>query len=313
MKDSIEEVNCIFEQPWWLDAVAPGRWKSIEICQDGNIIGRLPYVESKRAGFNVIGMPPCTQTLGPWIKCKVSNKVKLYAQLKNVIFQILDKIPNNANVDLYLDSSLKYVLPFRWKGYRYEPQFSYRFSDLSNPDDIFKGIKDSRKSVIRKAEKELIVKDNASIDILMEMQNKTFKRQGRKNPIPFEVLRRIDDACLEHNARFLLTAEDKEGNIHSASYFVYDKNVCYYIMSGADPDYRNSGAGSLLIWEGIKRASRLSSAFDFEGSNIEDIETNFRSFGSDFIVHYRVFRLNLFLTLVDYIKPKIKNLIGYKQ
>lgn len=83
-------------------------------------------------------------------------------------------------------------------------------------------------------------------------------------------------------------------------------------MSGADPAYRNSGAGSLLIWEGIKKAATLSKAFDFEGSNIMDIEKNFRTFGAPFIVNYRVFRLNPFLAAFDYMKPKIKRLIGYK-
>ena len=84
-------------------------------------------------------------------------------------------------------------------------------------------------------------------------------------------------------------------------------------MSGADTDYRNSGAGSLLIWEGIKKAAKLSKIFDFDGSNISDIELNFRTFGAPFIINYRVSKLNFALELFDYLKPKIKRIIGYKQ
>ena len=120
-------------------------------------------------------------------------------------------------------------------------------------------------------------------------------------------------ACKEHDARFMLVASDKEGYIHAVSYFVYDSNVCYYIMSGADSELRNSGAGSLLIWEGIKKAAEVSQSFDFEGSNIADIEMNFRSFGAPFIVNYRVSRLNFLLEVYDYLKPKLKKFRGFKQ
>ena len=68
----------------------------------------------------------------------------------------------------------------------------------------------------------------------------------------------------------------------------------------------------MLLWEGIKFVSIVSEVFDFEGSNVEDIEKFFRSFGGDIVVNYRVTRINLVLTLFDYLKPKIKNKIyGY--
>ena len=312
MEDSIKEVNSVFEQPWWLEAVAPGQWDCFELKKDDVLIARIPYVKSSRFGFKVLCNPQCTQTLGPWLNCNLSKTVNILSRQKELLVQLIDQIPSKCNVDFCFDSSLKYLLPFRWSGFRYEPSFSYRFEDLSDLDSIFKGMKDSRKTVIKNAQKKLIVKDDSTIDVLIEMQNKTFKRQNRSSPISTEIIQRIDDACLKHNARFLLTAEDNEGNIHASSYFVFDENRCYYLMSGANPEYRNSGAGSLLIWEGIKRAAQVSKAFDFEGSNIEDIETNFRSFGADFIVNYRVYRLNFILTMADYLKPKIKKIIGYK-
>ena len=32
-----EQVNSIFEQPWWLEAVAPGRWREAIVEKDGII------------------------------------------------------------------------------------------------------------------------------------------------------------------------------------------------------------------------------------------------------------------------------------
>lgn len=312
MTDSIKEANSIFEQPWWLDAVAPGKWKCITIEENGNVVARLPYIEKRILGFSMIGMPECTQTLGPWVEIRSTNRIKSLAKKKDLYEQLIEKLPKRKNVDIVLDSSADYYLPFKWKGYRIEPTISYRFSDLTDLDSIFKGVKDSRRTVIKNAARDLLVKESDDIELLIELQKKTFERQGRKLPISEETIRLLDAACKKHNARFLLLAYDKNNRLHAASYFVYDERVCYYIMSGADPEYRNSGAGSLLIWEGIKKSAELSKAFDFEGSNIMDIEKNFRTFGAPFIVNYRIFKLNIVLAAFDYFKPRIKKMIGYK-
>lgn len=312
MKDSIKEVNSIFEQPWWLDAVAPDSWESLEVLDNGRIVARWPIVKQNTLGFRILGMPSCTQTLGPWIDCHLTNQVKALTKRKDLYDALLQQIPSGWNVDMVMDSSAAYFLPFRWHGYRIEPNLSYRFSDLTDLDKIYKGIKDSRKTVLKNAAKMLIVNEETDIEILIDQQKKTFERQGRKLPMSEAVIRRIDEACKMRDSRFMLVARDDDGHIHGASYFVYDSNICYYIMSGADPQYRNSGAGSLLIWEGVKRAAAVSKAFDFEGSNIMDIEKNFRTFGAPFVVNYRVYKLNPLLAAFDYFKPKIKKLIGYK-
>ena len=312
MSDSINEVNTVFEQPWWLDAVAPGSWDCAIIKDGDSIVARWPYIKTRRLGFRLYGKPVCTQTLGPWVNCNVTNKIKALAKKKELYEKLISQLPQKGSVDLYLDSSVEYFLPFHWAGFRVEPTLSYRFSDLSDLDAIFKGVKDSRRTVIKNAAKSLTVSESKDISILIEMQKKTFSRQKRSLPISEDVIKRLNDACTEHQACFMLVASDCEGHIHAASYFVYDSNVCYYIMSGADTEFRNSGAGSLLIWEGIKRAAQLSKAFDFEGSNIADIEMNFRSFGAPFVVNYRVSRLNFILAAFDFFKPKIKHFIGYK-
>jgi len=312
MADSIKEVNSIFEQPWWLDAVAPNRWKCATVEENGIIVARLPYIEKRSMGFSMVGMPECTQTLGPWTDVRATNRVKSLTRKKELYERLIDQLPKRKNVDLVMDSCADYFLPFRWKGFKVEPNISYRFPDLSDLDVIFKGIKDSRRTVIKNAAKSLIVTESDDVGLLIEMQKKTFSRQNRSLPITEDVIRRVDAACKEHNAKFMLVATDCEGHVHAASYFVYDSNVCYYIMSGADPEFRNSGAGSLLIWEGIKKSAELSNAFDFEGSNIMDIEKNFRTFGAPYVVNYRVSKLNLFMATFDYFKPRIKKLIGYK-
>ena len=310
--DTISEVNSIFEQPWWWNAVTNQNWEVVEVKNDNELIARLPYYITKRLGQSIITLPPLTQTTGPWIKPLIGKPVNNLARRKEILDELIGKLPKKINIDLCLNSENFYVLPFRWHSFKYEPTFSYRIKILNDVNTIFSGFREAVRRQIRKAEKEVMVCDGSSIDVLLAMQNKTFKRQNRENPYPKDLVGKLDEACRTHNARKFLTAIDTKGVVHAAAYFVYDTNICYYLMGGADPEFRSSGAQSLLLWEGIKFAATVSKQFDFEGSNVEDIERAFRSFSADFVVNYRVTRLNPLLSFADYIKPKIKHSIGYK-
>ena len=310
--DTISEVNSIFEQPWWWDAVTNQHWDVIEVKNGNELIARLPYYITKRLRQNIITLPPLTQTTGPWIKPLLGKPVNNLARRKEILDELIGKMPKKMNIDLCLNSENFYVLPFHWQGFKYEPTFSYRIKTLNDANAIFSCFRDKTRNEIRKAEKLLSVTESSSINVLCDMQDKVFKRQNRANPYPKDLVGKLDESCRTHNARKFLTAIDAKGIVHAAAYFVYDTNVCYYLMGGADPELRSSGAQSLLLWEGIKFAATVSKQFDFEGSNIEDIERAFRSFSADFVINYRVTRLNPLLSFADYLKPKIKHTLGYK-
>ncbi len=312
MKESLTCVNSIFEQPWWLDAVAPGQWDAAEIEKDGKVIARLPFIKTKRFGLKLLGMPDYTQTLGYWIEDTGAKSARKYARNKELIFELIDKLPKGFNADLYLDHSCDYLFPFKWKDYKLQMAYSYRLEDIHNPEAIWDGMADNIRREIRKAQKILKVENNHPIEDLILMHRRTFERQGRKSSTNDECLKQIDEVLLNHNARILLCAVDGEGRIHAASYFIYDSKCCYYLIGGGDPELRTSGASSLLMWEGIKFASTVSQSFDFEGSMIEPIERFFRAFGGIPTPYWRVTKLNALLSLADFMKPKIKKLIGWK-
>jgi len=310
--NSITQVNSIFEQPWWLDAVAPGQWSEVTVEKDGHILARLPYCKTKSVGFQVLGMPHYTQTLGYWIDETGAKNARKYAREKELLTELIEKLPGRANINLDLDHRCDYLFPFVWNGYKVSVAYSYRLENLHDPEALWNGLADNIRREIRKAEKILIVEEDHPIEDLLILQNETFKRQGRSSKEYDELIKRMDEALLAHNARKLLCAADGEGRIHAASYFVYDEKCCYFLIGGADPEMRTSGASSLLMWNGIKFASTVSASFDFEGSMIEPVERFFRSFGGVPTPYWRVTRLNGILSLMEYMKPKVKKLIGWK-
>ena len=78
----------------------------------------------------------------------------------------------------------------------------------------------------------------------------------------------------------MLFAQDEADRIHAVAYIVWDEHAAYYLLGGSDPDLRTSGAASLLMWEAIMRARRVTDVFDFEGSMLKPVERFFRAFGA---------------------------------
>lgn len=311
MMDSITCVNSVFEQPWWLEAMAPGQWGAAEIMKDGKVIARLPYVKQKKMGCKILGLPDFTQTLGYWIDDTGAKNAKKFSRQKDLLMELVEMLPKGYSIDLALDHSCGYLFPFKWNGFNIQMQYSYRIEDVHDCDDLWNGFADKIRTDIKKAQKSLLIEDDHSINDLIILRNKTFARQGRKLYDYSTALKRLDEALLEKNARKLLCAVDSEGRIHAAAYFVFDSNCCYYLLGGGDPELRSSGATSLLVWEGMKFASTVSKSFDFEGSMIEPIERFFRAFGGIPTPYWRITKLNSLLSIAEYLKPKIKKLLRW--
>jgi hypothetical protein len=65
--------NTLFQQPWWLDVLAPGSWDAAVVVENGETIGRLPFVRKRRLGLTILSQPPLTPFLGPWIKAGIGK------------------------------------------------------------------------------------------------------------------------------------------------------------------------------------------------------------------------------------------------
>lgn len=303
--------NSVFEQPWWLDIVAPGKWGEVFVKEGGEVVARLPYVIDKKR----IIMPPMTQTLGPWISSQYRDYQCGNTQLskqKEIVYKLFAQLPKHKSLNVCLDSTNDYILPYRWIGYRYEPSFSYRLDDLSDLDELYSKFNKTAKKNIKSANNKVYLKDDPSAEDLIGLLTETFIVQNRSNPYNKQLLKEAIKEAVSRDCGKLFVASDKNGHNHAGAFILYDENVAYYLLAGANPEYRSSGAQSLIIWEAIKFSSRVSKKFDFEGSNIEGIENFFRQFGSERVVNYNIKKLSLGMELYEVVKPRIKRLVGYK-
>lgn len=311
MLNTTPYANSVFEQPWWLDIVAPGEWGEVTVKEGDETVARLPYVLQKGR----ITLPPLTQTLGPWMKPEYRQLQPGNTQLskqKELIAALLGQLPRHKSFHVTFDSANEYILPYRWLGYRYEPEFSYRLSDLRDTDALYAALNKTAKKNIKAARNKTTLVEQPTAKMLMDLLDKTFEAQGRKWPHDRDLTRRIIEKSVENGHGKLLVAQDGEGNLHSGAFLLYDEKVCYYLLGGSDSAFRSSGAQSLVLWESIRFASTVSKAFDFEGSNVEGIENFFRQFGGSRVTNYCVIKQSFFADCLAMAKPRVKKLLGYK-
>jgi lipid II:glycine glycyltransferase (peptidoglycan interpeptide bridge formation enzyme) len=135
---------------------------------------------------------------------------------------------------------------------------------------------------IRKAQNRfsLNIRNDLSVQEFLDLNEKTFARQGMKLPYSRKFVTRLDTACRERSARKIFIAEDSEGRRHAGVYTVWDENSAYYLMGGSEPTLRNSGAMSFCMWEAIRFSATVTKNLDFEGSMLEPVERFFRAFGA---------------------------------
>jgi hypothetical protein len=277
--DSIPWVNSVFEQPWWLDAVAPGQWGAAEIKRGDKVVARLPYMHRRRLGLTTISQPPFTQTLGPWLAPMEGKYARRVETEKKLLGQLVEMLPSFDFFRQSLSPSLTNWLPFYWAGFEATVRYTYRIGDLTDLDRVKSEFQEQVRRGIRKAEGVVEIDHDYPLEDLLRLNEQTYARQGVKSPDSPELIRRLDAACAARGARRIIGAVDSDGRTHAALYVVWDERTLYALINARDPELQTFGSNTLLYWEAIKLASEVSQLFDFEGSMLEPIEHFFRGFG----------------------------------
>ncbi|MDP4177091.1 MAG: GNAT family N-acetyltransferase [Bacillota bacterium] len=298
----------IFNKSFWLKAVSD-EFK-ILVCKENNdIIGgiALPSIYGK-----IYRNAKLTPQMGVLFK-NGDSRVKHSTMLSNnieVMQSIIEQIKDIKYFDYNFSYNLTNYLPFIWENYKVSVRYTYVIDDLTNLDAVYSNFQYDSKYLIKKSLKNNVtVSSNYGIKEFYDINKKTFERQKIEMPYSYEFLEKLDKVLEEKKSRKMFFAVNQEGVIVAAVYLIYDKDCTYYLMGGADPQYRNIGVQTLLIWESIKFAASVSKTFDFEGSMVKNIERAFREFGGKQRIIYNVYKSDLFTEVVYRIAKNNKNLV----
>lgn len=281
----------IFAKTFWLDAV--GSKYNILGCFDkgDKLVAGMPITQTDKGH---VAMPKLTQTLGIVLSDFSQMKyVKKISKEKDIIMEFVDNIPKLKCFDCGFHYNFTNWMPFMWKGYKQQTRYTYVIEDIQDIEKVRVEFADNTKSIITKSiRNNLQVIDDLTLTDMYNMLKKTFERQNMAVPFDFNWFSSFDKVINENNARKMFFAVDEQNNLHAALYLVYDKNSAYYLLGGADPKFRSSGAMYLNIFEAIKYSAKFTNKFDFEGSVVPQIESMFRSFGALQKQYFRISKNN---------------------
>jgi len=302
---------CIFQEPWWLDAVAPGAWREITVSSGGVLRARWPLYEEKRGLFHVITLPPLTHRLGPWLDLGDATKSsRRYEVEKDLTVALLEQLPKYDILQIHCHSGITNMLPFVWNGFEEMARYTYVIDLTQSEEELWGALRENIRRESRKARKQLTVEATTDIEACIALIGKSYARQGNPNPFDSLPMRRLNEACAQRGRREILVARDESGALHATLYLVWDSNVTYYLAGGADPELRTSGAHSLLVWEAITRSKARSMEFDMTGSMVESIERFFRAFGGQQRVYFSLNKMSRRARVAWHGKKLVQALLG---
>lgn len=280
----------VFCRSWWLKATDTDV-RVLGCFEKGRLVAGIPLYVRKRFGIKLCVMPNLTQTWGVVVE-PLQVKTASAASREMEILRIFAR--NLAQHRFFFQAfhpNLQNWLPFYWNGFKQTSRCTYVLDDLSDVGRIWKEMSGKVRGDIRKAEKADVKLTPCDADLVFEAVAKTFGRQQMKIPYSGEYLRRLYQAAKAHDSGECFAAQDGAGRVHAAAFLIWDRKRSYYLVGGGDPQLRNSGATSLLIWHMIQFSAKRTAVFDFEGSVVESIERLFRKFGAKQVHYNYIIRL----------------------
>lgn len=304
---------------WWLDIVCgSGQWDVALVNKKGTIYAAMPYFIRRQFGITIITMPPFTQSLGPWFNKLEGSYTTILSRQTEYMNTLIEQLPEFDDFTMGLSPNCSNWLPFYWNNFKQSTAYTYIIPDITDQDKIWQGLHASKRKNIKKASNIVSVKWDLSAEDFYNNHAMTLKKQGATISYSKDLFICMHQEGYKRDAAKTIYALDENNNLHAALFVVWDDIRGYDLISTIDPDYRNSGAASLLIYEVIKWLSQEKGVreFDFEGSMIASVEASFRHMGAHQCPYFIIRKANVKSILLRHFfiwsKRKLRRSI-YKQ
>jgi hypothetical protein len=296
-------VPTIFHEPWWLDTVTLGNWKCVESKKNGHIVGRWPFVLNNRILFSTSGMPALTHFLGPAIHPgNGSPNTKFLSQLA-ITRDMIGQLPTLASFNQKLHRGIEDVIAFQMEGFQTSVQFTHEISPKPI-QDIWSGMRDKTRNVMRQARKIYTVDRNATPEEFCAFYSANLRARNRADFVDLRIARNIITQSRARQKGEIFVARNAAGEPKAAIFCVWDASVYYYLLSTRALDSGN-GAITLLLWHAIQHAVSQDLIFDFDGFGYSGAVLFYAGFGARVRPRYIVSRAKPYFRILREIRSNL--------
>ena len=287
----------LFMQAWWLDAVCvEGKNWDVLLCEEnGKIIAAMPYLLIKKYGFKIVTQPQLTQYNGIWIDYPEEiNLYKRYSFEKKVMDNLIEQL-ENLKCSFYTQNfhfSFTNWQPFYWRGFRQSTRYTYQIKDLSDLEKCFDNFSYAKQKHIKKENDDLKIDFSLSANEFYDFHKECLKQKNAAIEYSQKLFLSIYNESIRRKQGKIIALKDKNKNLHSALFFVWDKNAAYALISAINPQFKSDGASTKMFWEAVKFVSNKTKVFDFEGSMIKGVAQSFQQFGAEQVPYFNISKSN---------------------
>jgi len=286
-RELCEEVYIpLHAKAWWLDAVCGiDNWEVVLVFDKGKISGALPYSTSKKLSFlSQIINPKLSVYNNIYIRFPDNPDIKAtkLQSLENIITgELISQIPETSFFRQLFNPKLTNALPFIWAGFQQTTKYTFRYPDLTDTNQIFKGIVYNTRHGMKKAKENISISKDDEFATLFQLNSQSYAAKNLALPYSEEFLKNIYQRLQKQNACDLHIAKDnKSGKNIAALLTAYDEKVAYAIVAGTNREGMNQSSLNCLYWQSVENAAKRVQIYDFEGSMNPKIEHIYRNFGA---------------------------------
>lgn len=286
---------CVYDQPWWMDAVCGAdNWDVVLYEKNGTILGAMPYYVRQKLGLRYITQPPFTQHNGAWIKYPegqvASKRISFEKEVLDGLMEQIEALPV-CHYQQSFSPNLTNWLPLYWRGYSQSTSYTYRLPDIHDPEALFAQFQHNKRKNINKAiRQEIQIHFDLPADVFYDHHKKSLAKQHQEIGYSLELFQRIYRAAYAHHSGRTIYATDPEGTVLCGLFNLWDKHWGYDLISSIDPETRGNGAPDLLVYRMLEYLSDKVTGYDFEGSMIPGVEESFRHFGATQTPYFRIWK-----------------------
>ena len=291
----------LYSRPFWLDAeFGENNWDVSLIIKDDIIIGSMPY--QKPCGFfNKSGMPQFAQNIGPWInEDYLQQRSHKIGVVYGILNDLIEQLPKTGYFIQQFSPSIKFHLPFHWKGFEQTTQYTYLLNIMGSIDEVLSKAYPNKRRAWKKSNETLILKVEDDPLLFFKNHEKWLNASGNNIQYSKEYFLRLYSYVTSNNSGEVISAIDKKtSEIVASLFYCWDSNYAYHLITPINPNLRKLNGLTFLIYNAIHRLPEEVSFYDFEGSMAFNIEKSFREYGAEPVAYHRVRKIdNIFLKLI---------------
>jgi hypothetical protein len=257
----------------------------------GQLQGSFILFHKQKLGLGYAITAPFAPHIGLHYRQASEKRVSQQGHAKEVHRAISSflKARKEILIELALSTEEKDSQPYAWNDFEVMPRHTYLIQLEKPADELLAAMSPERRKNIRKAQGEgLNVSRTENVTRFLGLLMKTVERQNIS--LDCGILKQLLESKSLSSNRAMYICETG-GKDLAASLVVWDNNRSYYLIGGYDTDAAHQGAGTLNLWQAIIDAKeRGNSIFDFEGSQLPEVERYFRGFGGELHTFFQLSR-----------------------